>query len=193
MKIGINASFLRKPDTGIGQVTLGFIQELAKTAKKETEFILYLEEDLPAGLKLPTNFRKEIFSPFFYRRDDLIRKIWWEKYFLPARAKRDGCDTFLSLYQCPTVMFKSIKHVMLVHDIIPKIFPEYLNNQRKRIYQNLTEDAIQKADRVIAVSKHTEKDIIKYLGVAGERLALPSLAEFTRAHRPLDSSNTHTV
>lgn len=133
MKIGINASFLRKPDTGIAQVTLNFLRELAsqeaknqksKTkAGKDREYIVYLEEDLPKGLKLPKNFTVKKFLPFFYRRDDLIRKIWWEGRLLPKKAKRDKCDVFLSLYQCPTVLSKKIRHIMLVHDIIPRLFP----------------------------------------------------------------------
>ncbi|NTU66673.1 MAG: glycosyltransferase family 4 protein [Candidatus Moranbacteria bacterium] len=172
MKIGINASFLRKPNTGIGQVTLNFLRELSGVANKKDEFILYLEEELPKGLELPSGFKCEAFLPSLYRRDDLIRKIWWEKYALPKRAKKDGCEVFLSLYQCPTVMPKSIKHIVLVHDIIPKLFPEYLNNLRKKIYQNMIEAAIKKADRLIAVSKHTEKDIINHLGIPGDKIAV---------------------
>ncbi len=175
MKIGINASFLRKPDTGIAQVTLNFLRELAsqeaknqksKTkAGKDREYIIYVEEDLPKGLKFPKNFTVKKFLPFFYRRDDLIRKIWWEGRLLPKKAKRDKCDVFLSLYQCPTVLSKKIRHIMLVHDIIPRLFPEYLNNSRKKIYQRMTEEGIYSADKIITVSKRTEKDLDQYLGV----------------------------
>lgn len=172
MKIGINASFLRKPNTGIGQVTLNFLRELASTASKKDEFVIYLEEELPKGLDLPANFKCEVFLPPVYHRDDLIRKIWWEKYSLPSRARKDGCDVFFSLYQCPTMMPESVKHIMLVHDLIPKLFPEYLNNSRKRIYQKMSEEAIGKADRLIAVSKHTEKDLINHLGISGEKIAV---------------------
>ena len=45
MKIGINASFARKMNTGIGQVTINFLKELSKS--KRDKFVLYLEEDLP--------------------------------------------------------------------------------------------------------------------------------------------------
>jgi len=131
MKIGINASFLRKPDTGIGQVTRGFVDKLTENHSDENEYFLYLEKDIE--LKLPKNFHKCVFLPA-WKRDDLIRKIWWEKFLLPRRAKRDKCDVFLSLYQCPTFLPKNIRHKMLVHDLIPKIFPEYLNNWRKYFY-----------------------------------------------------------
>ncbi|HRY82169.1 MAG TPA: glycosyltransferase family 1 protein [Candidatus Moranbacteria bacterium] len=177
--IGINASYLRKPNTGIGQVTANFIKKLANSKIKEIEFVLYLEENLPKDFKLPKNFSKKVFLPI-WKRDDLIRKIWWEKYSLPKKVKKDKCDIFISMYQCPTV-FKtpsvlnsghsvSLRHIMVVHDIIPKLFPEYLDNFRKKIYWNYTEKGIKNTDKIIAVSKKTEKDLIAHLGINADKI-----------------------
>jgi glycosyltransferase involved in cell wall biosynthesis len=177
MKIGINASFARKENTGIGQVTLNFLRKLSElritnAEFRNLEFFIYLEEDI--DLNLPPNFSKRIFLPL-WKRDDLIRKIWWEKYSLPKMAKKDGCDIFLSLYQCPTIMPKSIKHLMIVQDIIPKLFSEYLNNSRKKKYWSLTEKAISEADKIIAISKRTEKDLIQHLGIDPAKIAVSYL------------------
>ena len=178
MKIGINASFLRKPDTGIGQVSRGFVEELTKLAisnfqfpiskHKEIEFFLYLEND--TEIKLPKSFHKRVFLPKFWKRDDLIRKIWWEKLLLPRRIRQDQCDIFISLYQCPTFLPKNIRHKMLVHDLIPKIFPEYLDNWRKKFYVYLSNQAIRHADEIITVSDWSKKDIHKYLNIPSERI-----------------------
>jgi len=168
MKIGINASFVRKPGTGIGQVSINFLKKLSET-KSQHEFVLYLEEPLPRNFKLPQNFETRIFLPF-WKRDDLIRKIWWEKYLLPQKIRQDKCDLFFSLYQCPTVLPKSIKHIMLIHDIIPKLFPEYLNNFRKKIYQNLIEKSTPQADRIITISKKTEKDLVQHFAIPGDKI-----------------------
>lgn len=177
--IGINASFARKPNTGIGQVTLNFLRKLSKLNTSGTgrdlsvHYILYLEEDLPKSFKLPASFEKRIFLPM-WKRDDLIRKIWWEKYLLPKKVKQDGCDILFSLYQSATTIqpFMEVKHIMLVHDIIPRLFPEYLNNFRKKHYQKLTERAIKSADKIIAISKRTEKDLIQQLDVEAEKIAV---------------------
>jgi len=178
MKIGINASFARKASSGIGQVTTNFLKKLAvsnskfKVSKDEKlEFFLYLEEDLPNDIKLPKNFEKRIFLPF-WKRDDLIRKLLWEKYYLPRMAKQDGCDVFLSLYQCPTIMPVKIKHLMVVHDIVPKLFPGYLNNLRKKIYWSWTEKAIRRANKILAVSVKTEKDLIQHLEVEAKKITV---------------------
>jgi glycosyltransferase involved in cell wall biosynthesis len=169
MIIGINASFARKPNTGIGQVTLNFLRKLSEfkvqsEKLKDLEFILYLEEDLLEDVKLPENFEKRIFLPI-WKRDDLIRKIWWEKIMLPKKAKEDNCNIFLSLYQSPTILPSGIKHIMVAHDIIPELFPEYLNNSRKKKYWSLTKKALQKTDKIVAISSRTEKDLIQHLGI----------------------------
>lgn len=170
MRIGINASFARKELTGIGQVTVNFLKKLSQQ-KTDDEFVLYLEEDLPKNIKLPKNFTKRIFLPF-WKRDDLARKILWEKYSLPRRVKKDGCAVLLSLYQCPTITTIDVAHIMVVHDIVPKLFPEYLNNFRKKKYWNLTEKAIKKADKILAVSSRTEKDLIQHLGIEAEKITV---------------------
>lgn len=177
MRIGINASFLRKPDTGIGQVSRGFISELLKSHSDKNEYFLYLEKEV--DLELPKNFHKRVFLPKFWKRDDLVRKIWWEKFLLPKRAKQDGCEIFISLYQCPTFLPKNIKHKMLVHDLIPKIFPEYLDNWRKYLYFYLVQKAIQNADEIFTVSEWSKKDVHKYLKIPLEKIkaAYPSVGE----------------
>lgn len=153
-----------------------------KSKLEKLEFILYLEED--TDLDLPKNFHKRIFLPL-WKRDDLIRKIWWEKYLLPKKIKKDKCDVFISLYQCPTVVGTGslrrrdpvpTKHIMVVHDIIPKLFPEYLNNSRKQKYWNLTEKAIEKADKIIAVSRRTEKDLVNQLKINPEKITVNYIA-----------------
>lgn len=186
MRIGINASFLRKQNTGLGQVSINFLRKLievkslkSKVHEEKMEFFLYLEEKLPKGIKLPKNaassavkFKTRVFLPS-YKRDDLIRKIWWEKYLLPKKVEEDKCDVLLSLFQSATILKdEKTKHVMVVHDIIPKLFPEYLSNFRKKIYQKMTERAIIKADKIIAISHRTEKDLIQHLGIDAKKITV---------------------
>ncbi len=187
MKIGINASFARKSNTGIGQVTLNFLKKLSEE-NKEDEIFLYLEEDIPSGFGLPKNWKKRIFLPF-WKRDDLIRKIWWEKYMLPQKAAEDGCDIFLSLYQSATILPDGIKHLMIVHDIIPKIFPEYLNNSRKKYYWSLTEKAIKEADKIIAISHRTEKDLVQKLETEPEKITVSHI-DVDRIYKKIVSEAT---
>lgn len=206
MKIGINASFLRKPGTGIGQVTVNFLQKLteyyvsgstyqgnAKYMIPDTKYILYTEE--PINFPLPSNFRNKYFLPRWWKRDDLIRKMLWEKR-LARETAQDGCDVFLSLYQsstafppsCVTHHASSVKkHTMVVHDIIPKLFPAYLGNARKRLQWHLTERGIRAADNIVAISEHTKNDLVRMMRIPAERITVAHLDVAPRFSEPVSS------
>ena len=183
MRIGINASFLRKPGTGIGQVTLQFLQTLAATEEwKHHTFFLYLEEEADISF-LPSTFHKRVFLPRWWNRDDVPRKWLWEKFSLPKKVIADKCDAFISISQSATVFQKTkmtpeFQHVMVVHDLIPRIFPEYLSRFTQKIHWQSTERAIRKADTVLAVSENTKKDLASLLSIPENdiQVAYPAVA-----------------
>ncbi len=179
MNIGINASFLRKPGNGIGQVTLHFLTELAKQVKsnrslRNHKFFIYTED--PIDIKLPKNFIVRSFLPF-YRRDDLFRKLLWEKYSLLHKAHRDHCDVFISLYQSATVIkYIDMKHVMIVHDVIPHACPEYINNLRKKLYWERVEIGMYSASSIVAVSEYTKSDLEDKLNIKATKITVAPIA-----------------
>jgi glycosyltransferase involved in cell wall biosynthesis len=162
--VGINGSFLRKPATGIGQVSWHFLQCLIQDKKNKDgiKFIIYMEEELGEDFSLPSSqdFEFKIITGW-YKRDDLVRKILWEKFWLPKQIKKDGCQEFISLYQSTTILSSRVKHLMIVHDVIPKVFPEYLNNWRKKIYYGLVDKAIKKVSKILTISKFSQREISK--------------------------------
>jgi glycosyltransferase involved in cell wall biosynthesis len=85
----------------------------------------------------------------------------WEKFWLPKQIKKDGCQEFISLYQSTTILSSRVKHLMIVHDIVPKVFPEYLNNWRKKIYYGLVDKAIKKVSKILTISKFSQREISK--------------------------------
>ncbi|MDH4330654.1 MAG: glycosyltransferase family 4 protein [Candidatus Moranbacteria bacterium] len=170
-RIGINASFLRKLGTGVGQVTLNVLRNF-DGEDTENEAVLFLEEE--SDLDVLNDFQTQVFLPL-YKRDDLIRKILWEKFLLPKKAQNMGCEKFVSLYQCPTIFSKDMDHTMVVHDIIPKLFPEYLNNWRKKLYWSLTEKAIKDASRIVTISENTRKDLVRELNIEEEKIIVKNI------------------
>ena len=178
--IGINGSFVRKPASGIGQVSWHFIRRLIESAEEgkhvNKQFIIYLEEEVSGEIMadiriIPKNIKFKVVQQKMYKRDDLIRKILWEKFWLPAQARKDKCQNFLSLYQSATIFAQTIKHVMFVHDVIPNIFPEYLNNSRKKFYYWLVNKAIKKSSRILTNSEFSKKDIIRVCKIKEDRIS----------------------
>ncbi|QQS61432.1 MAG: glycosyltransferase family 4 protein [Candidatus Moraniibacteriota bacterium] len=185
-RIGINASFLRKPYTGIGQVTVNVLREISKrdfyifahnkrVDAKDVSFFLYLEKDEATGVS--KSFLKRV-PEVVYKRDDLIRKWLFEKWAIPKQAKKDTLDAFISLYQSATTFssFSRISHAMVVHDIIPEVVDGYTNNMRKRFSWKSVKSGIKKSDRILSVSKHTEKDLIQKLNIAPDKISLALIA-----------------
>lgn len=179
MNIGINASFLRKSNTGIGQVTTHFLHTLGQKSisdrsMKNHKFFIYCEEE--SDIDLPKNFSQKIFLPW-YKRDDLFRKLLWEKFYLPRRAHKDKCDVLISLYQSATIIhYTDMQHIMIVHDIIPHIFSEYLNNLRKKMYWQFVEKGIYSSNKLIAVSEYTKIDLESRLNVKAQKIIVAPIA-----------------
>lgn len=177
MKIGINASFLRKPMTGIGQVSVNFLKQLAEFQIsnfkfQDAKFVLYCQEAPQLDFQLPANFEVKVFLPW-WKRDDIMRLWWWERQ-LSSEAIKDGCDVFFSLYQSATVFPEPTRHVMLVHDLIPRLFPEYRATWRRQWYYRATERAIGRATALLTPSIATKADLMRELGIESERItAIP--------------------
>ena len=171
MRIGIDASFLRKPGTGIGQVTLNFLQTLKSFPSDGTEYVIYTENGYDRS-SYPEHFQFRNFLPALWRRDDLIRKMLWERRVMKEAAK-DGCDAFLSLYQSSSRTPKGMHHVMVVHDIIPALFPEYQGNMRQKCSWKMIERGIRTAARIVAVSDSTRHDLI-VSGIDPEKIVVAS-------------------
>ncbi|MEI6650744.1 MAG: glycosyltransferase family 1 protein [Candidatus Moraniibacteriota bacterium] len=182
MIIGIDASFLRKPGTGIGAVTEQSLRVLSGLEDaRQHKFILYVDEYVDKSF-LPANFEKHIFLPK-WTRDDVPRRIMWER-MLAQKATEDGCDAFLSLSQSATVFPKRsiLRHLMVVHDIVPLLFPAYRGKFTHRWHARAIARAISSAENIIAVSSTTKRDLELNLGVQDERItvAYPDCAPIFR-------------
>jgi glycosyltransferase involved in cell wall biosynthesis len=192
MRIGIDASFLRKPGTGIGQITVNFLKKLAEFSGQgglrrswqflsglhEAEIILYTEEE--TNMKFPEQFHVKHFLPTWWKRDDIVRKLLWERQVV-HEAMKDRCDVFISLYQSATVFppsqmhqtqYGDFHHTMVVHDIIPKLFPEYLKKITQKIHWKAIERGIRNAGHIITISESTKKDLMVSLDILEEKITV---------------------
>lgn len=172
MKIGINASFARKEDTGIGQYTINLINALISKGG-EHSFCLYFEDrESPRLFPDAKNIKKRTLITPLYHRDDLIRKTAWERALLPREIKREKPDVFFSPYNAATLI-PLIAHVMTLHDVVWKIYEkDYLNNFRKNLYAKQVFEAVKRATHLITVSEYSKKEIVKHLGIEALQISV---------------------
>lgn len=187
MLIGVNANFFSKPATGIGTVTIEFMRALANLPEgKAHTWIWYYEGVVPVG-EWPSNWRFQTVSTW-WTRDDVPHRYLWERFALVRAVKHDRCDAFLSLYQSATRLPMSLRHVMLVHDLIPRRFPEYLRNARQRFHYQAIERAIREVSHIIVPSRSTQRDLEHWIAVPQAKITVAPLGVATHFHGllPLD-------
>ncbi len=185
IKIGIDACCLARPTTGVGQVTIHLLKRFATltpeewglpffqsspdgSVKRNFEFYLYLDAD--TDCQFPDYFHKRVLP--IRRTFAGWGKKWWETRRYPLAVQRDRCDALVSFYQTATVMPRAFPHVMIVHDIIPALFPRYTDRLHKHLHLWLTMRGIKNASHCIAVSHHTRQDVIQHLGVNPNRITV---------------------
>ncbi len=62
---------------------------------------------------------------------------------------------------------------MVVHDLIPRLFPVYQGNFRKKFYWRMVERALRHVDHIVAVSEATKKDLIDF-GIVEQKILVAS-------------------
>lgn len=191
MRIGINASFLSKPMTGIGQVTREFLKHLVHHPEFEQhEWFLYTDGELSPHEKASIPEARWEWRPVttWWKRADVPHQYLIESQALPCVVDGDRVDVFLSLYQSATILPTSIRHIMLVHDMIPKLFPEYLHKLTNRLHYRSILKGIHHATHILTPSTTTKEDITKLLGIDAVRITALPLGVDRRFFERLDAA-----
>ncbi len=155
MRIGINAFFLKRPETGSGQYTRHLLEALARV-EPANEYIL---------------FGPAIRDSRFAIRN--LRKLWFEQVSFPRACR--GLDlAHVPYFASP--LFPTTPTVVTIHDLIPLILPAYRGSLLVRAYTRLVAAAARRADAVIADSQASKRDIVRLLGIPSPRVHVVYLA-----------------
>jgi glycosyltransferase involved in cell wall biosynthesis len=165
MKIGIDARMLDW--AGVGRYTRELAKGLAQI-DKENEYILFSNAENENPVPQATNFTKKVIDlPVFSPAGQFV----WARLLKKAN---------LDIFHSPHFVFPPVvpcPSVATIHDLIPLVHPEVLPFFLKRFYyrmQNMR--AAKKATNIIADSSSTKQDIIRILGIAGEKIEVIPLA-----------------
>jgi glycosyltransferase involved in cell wall biosynthesis len=92
----------------------------------------------------------------------------WEQWSLPLELLPAGLDLLHSPDVVPPFR-RRWRSVITIHDLAFMRFPDALTRDSLDYYRQV-ERAVEEADAIIAVSRHTASDIIKLLGVEAARV-----------------------
>jgi len=155
MKLAIQASDLdHSRIDGTRVYILNLLKHFGKI-DSENVFLIYHKNQFNPEL-VPANFPN-------YK---IIQKnhfpFWTQTRFALELWKTQPDVLWMPMQALPLIRRKNLKTVVTIHDLAFKIFPEHFPKSDLRKLNFLTDLAIRKSDKIIAVSESTKKDILKF-------------------------------
>ena len=148
---------------GVSIYVLELIHYFYTKTDSNTQYVIYLRDKPHHDFPLPNNhFQYHIVKGNFL----------WSQLFLPINLYlKKEIDIFFSpAHYAPR--FCPVPTVVTIHDLSYFYYPnDFL---RKDLYQlkNWTKYSVEKASKIIAVSKNTKKDLIKYYHVPENKIEI---------------------
>jgi hypothetical protein len=161
MKIGIDARFFGPKDKGPGRYTQKLIENLEKIDKKNQYFIFLRKSRWNEYKATNSNFKKVLANYQWYG--------WKEQILFPFKIQKHKIDLMhFTHFNAPIFYRKDF--IVTIHDLILRHFPTSRKNLRNflfypfknSMYKLAFKQAVKRAKKIIAVSRYTKKEILKY-------------------------------
>lgn len=161
MRIGIDARpLISESPSGIGIYLLEILRHLE--VNENTIYILYTNEPIRNPDPVLTKFEKRIV-------DGKIGTLT-VCFGLDKALKEDKIDEFWGTEHMLPLFAHGIKKVLTVHDLALLINPKW-GSRKNAIMQNIfCRLSCKRADKIIAVSEATKKDIVSILRINADRI-----------------------
>jgi glycosyltransferase involved in cell wall biosynthesis len=196
LRIGFDAKRAFLNNTGLGNYSRSVIKSLASTFP-ENEYFLYTTKQIQnsrtaAMLSYPGVKVRTPAMP--------ILKSLWRSRFVVNCLLKDKIDLYHGLsHEIPvSIQNTSIKTVVTIHDLIFLRYPQYYKPADRKIYEMKFRNACKNADKIIAISEQTKRDIIHYFGTDEAKIEVvyqscdPSFAQqYTTDHLNTIRSTYH--
>ena len=157
MKIAININELTlKQNTGVKTYTREIVKALGRIDKKN-EYVLYAGRDAINRVSTNENFKI---------KSSKSRLPFWTYTKLSQEIKKDrSAVLFMPIQAVPFFKKpKNLKIVVTVHDLAFLLFPDHFMRKDRFLLNFHTKRAVKMADKIIAPSEATKRDIVKFYG-----------------------------
>ena len=164
MRIGIDARIAHYTGGGISEYTIHLAKALAQLSPAD-EFVLLQSRKDRRHLVHGANVRRvSLWTPSHHRFEQQLLRAE-----LPAR--RLGLDLLHSTDFIPPLRLNSFKSIITVHDLAFLRWPHFLTEESARYYGQV-DQAVRRADHIIAVSQSTRDDLIGMIGAPPEKITV---------------------
>jgi glycosyltransferase involved in cell wall biosynthesis len=182
MKIAIDIRTVSSRRSGVGNYVLNLVQNLREVDRDSTYYFLGMKKNFPLlGVDLiPPKKLVTFVSPENHPLSDI-----WEHFLLPLRLAKEKVDVFHGPASLIPFVKKGYGICVTIHDLVAFLFPRTIPRRYGVYMRFLLRQAVKKADRIIAVSHHTQQDLVSILKVPPEKIAVIHEAPAS-IFRPLD-------
>ncbi|MDR1379960.1 MAG: glycosyltransferase family 4 protein [Tannerella sp.] len=172
MKIGFDAKRTVRNNTGLGNHNRQVIEVLSEYYP-DNEYLLFAprQKENSRLRRILEKANVTFFSPGGFFK--LFPSVW-RSWGILRDIGRQGLAVFHGLSnELPVGIKKAgIKTVVTIHDLIFLRYPEYYRLVDRTVYRLKFHYACKKADRIIAVSECTKRDIISFFHIPEDRISV---------------------
>ncbi len=172
MKIGFDAKRAFKNFTGLGNYSRFVVKSLSDHYPKNDYFLYSPMGKIENGevTESCTNNNQKIITPEGVWNFPVMSGLW-RSVFSGKTHLNNKLDIFHGLSsEIPVQKDKKTRYVVTIHDLIYLRFPHLYNPLDVKIYKYKAKFACEKADKVIAVSSQTAKDVNRFLGIPERKI-----------------------
>ena len=171
MHIGFDAKRAFLNETGLGNYSRDTIKLLAKYYP-DNKYSLYTPEDKKNKRFETIRNNKNVLINTPKKLINKIFKNYWRSKLITKQLIEDKIDVFHGLsHELPIGIEKTkIKTVVTIHDLIFIRYPELFSLIDRKIYKYKFKSACKRADKIIAVSEQTKKDIINFFSISPNKI-----------------------
>lgn len=172
MKIAFDAKRAAQNRTGLGNYSRFILHNLFQYGASDNKYILYVPDShkmslLKDFINIPAF---TIYTPkLLWKKFKSLWRVWGIPYYLG----KQGIDIYHGLSnELPLNIHKAhnIKSIVTIHDLIFLRYPQYYKPIDRIIYNYKFRKACENANRIIAVSECTKRDIIKFYHILPDKI-----------------------
>jgi glycosyltransferase involved in cell wall biosynthesis len=170
MRIGFDAKRAFQNFTGLGNYSRFVLKTLAQN-QAQNQYFLYA----PKAVQNPiTSFLFQFKNVMIKTAPITWLKSYWRSKGVVSDLVKDEIEIYHGLsHEIPAGLSKKgIKSVVTIHDLIYLRYPQFFKYIDRKIYDYKFRAACKNADRIIAISEQTKRDIIEYFGTNPDKITV---------------------
>ena len=186
MRIGFDGKRATQNFTGLGNYSR-FILNILSSHSPENTYRFYSEKQAVKPELIHSGIA--VVQP-----ETSKLNLGWRSFGIVKDLKKDRIDLYHGLSnEIPFGIKKaSIASIVTIHDLIFLRFPQYYGFIDRHIYRFKFKYACKNADKIIAVSEQTKKDIIRFFGTDPKKIEV-IYQNCALEFKSLDNSRKHEI